>query len=401
MNSMTKLEDAAAKKGMFTDGDWILSENMAKDGTIGVIQLKHVGIGEFLDKEFQFISRSTFNELGCTEVLQGDILISRMADPLARACIVPRLPFPTVTAVDVTILRVDDSVADSRFITHLCNSHLVRERAKTLARGTTRSRITRTELGEIEIPLPPLFEQQRIAGLLERADRLRRMRSYALQTCDEFLPAIFLEMFGSPRSAWPSAIIEQLADAKRNAIRTGPFGSQLLHSEFTTSGVAVLGIDNAVNNRFDWDQRRYITPQKYEQLKRYTVFPGDVIITIMGTCGRCAVIPPDIPLAINTKHLCCITLDQHKALPTFLHAAFLYHPEIRRQLGVAEKGAIMDGLNMEIIKELRLPLPPLPLQQDFVDLVEPYHRLRATHLEALRQADHLFQTLSHQAFSAQ
>jgi type I restriction enzyme S subunit len=246
-------------------------------------------------------------------------------------------------------------------------------------------------------PSPP--EQQRIAELLDSADRLRRVRRYALQMCDELLPSVFLEMFGTPDEEWPTTKIAELAEQKSNAIRTGPFGSQLLHSEFTNSGIAVLGIDNAVNNRFEWAQRRYITPQKYEQLRRYTVFPGDVVITIMGTCGRCAVIPDNIPLAINTKHLCCMTLDQQKALPSFIHAAFLYHPRIRHQLGVAEKGAIMEGLNMGIIEELSLPLPPLSLQQAFAKCVEQHELFRATLLEALRQAEHLFQTLLHQAFS--
>jgi type I restriction enzyme S subunit len=202
-----------------------------------------------------------------------------------------------------------------------------------------------------------------------------------------------------PNDKWPTTTIEELADRKPNAIRTGPFGSQLLHSEFTDTGIAVLGIDNAVNNHFDWAERRYITTQKYEQLKRYTVFPGDVIITIMGTCGRCAVVPDSIPLAINTKHLCCITLDQEQALPAFIHASFLYHPSIRRQLGAAEKGAIMEGLNMTIIKELSLPLPPLSLQRRFANIVAQHENLRAVHVEALRQADHLFHTLLHEAFT--
>jgi restriction endonuclease S subunit len=111
-----------------------------------------------------------------------------MADPIARACIVPRLPFRAVTVVDVSILRVDDAVADSRFITQLCNSHLVRDQVEKAARGTTRSRITRTELGEIKIPLPNLAEQQRIAGQLEQVDILNASLLRALQVIVPPLP---------------------------------------------------------------------------------------------------------------------------------------------------------------------------------------------------------------------
>ena len=265
--------------------------------------------------------------------------------------------------------------------------------------GATVPHVSRDVLESLELPLPNMAEQQRIAKKLEQADRLRRTRRYAVELSDSFLPAAFLELFGDHKDSWQVVTVEALAAPKRGSIRTGPFGSQLLHSEFTDSGIAVLGIDNAVSNRFEWAERRFISPAKYGELKRYTVFPGDVLITIMGTCARCAVVPDGMPTAINTKHLCCITLDQSKCLPVFLHGAFLHHPEIRRQLGVLQKGAIMDGLNMEIIKGLRFPLPPLPLQQKFAALVEHHERLRATKREALRQAEHLFQTLLHQAFS--
>lgn len=227
--------------------------------------------------------------------------------------------------------------------------------------------IRTSEIEKLQISLPPIKEQRRIAGILDKADSLRRKRAETLKLLDQFLRSVFLDMFGDPNGArWDYEPLSHFLKNERNAMRTGPFGSQLLHSEFVSHGIAVLGIDNAVQNRFCWAKERFITEEKYEKLTRYTVHPHDVLITIMGTCGRCAIVPQDCGIAINTKHLCCITFDQSKCLPEFFHSYFLLSPIVNNYLSIKTKGAIMDGLNMGIIRDMPLARVPMAQQKAYI-----------------------------------
>ena len=266
-------------------------------------------------------------------------------------------------------------------------------------RGVAQANINGSLLKATELPLPPLVEQKRIAEILDAADALRTKRREALAQLDTLLRSTFLDMFGDPvKSGWTMLTVEAVASRQSGAIRTGPFGSQLLHSEFVDEGIRVLGIDNAVANEFREGEPRFITVQKYEQLRRYTVRPRDVLITIMGTCGRCAVVPDDICTAINTKHLCCITLDHGKCLPEFMHAYFLEHPIARRYLERSAKGAIMSGLNMKIIKALPIPAAPLDLQHRFAAIVQSVEQQKAKQRAHLTELDTLFASLQSRAF---
>ncbi len=297
------------------------------------------------------------------------------------------------------IIRPRSSVTAS-YISHWLRSKEFFRWRDWQARGANIQNLRFSTFASLPIPMPKPDEQKRIAAILDKADRLRRGRRFAQTLSDSFLKSVFIKMFGKgAEQDWDVVELDSLVKKRRNAIRTGPFGSQLLHSEFTEKGpVAVLGIDNVVKNHFSWDERRFITYEKYRELKRYTVFPNDLLISIMATCGRCAIVPRDIGPAINTKHLCCITVEESMCLPIYLHSCLLRNSDVRRQLGVSGRGAIMPGLNMELIKRLKIPVPPLPLQEKFAATVQKFERIRRHGREANRQAEHLFQTLLQRAF---
>lgn len=269
-----------------------------------------------------------------------------------------------------------------------------------LGRGGTQMNIGQQDLKRMQIPLPPIEEQRRIAAILDHADSLGALSRAALHTATGVRASLLRALIDDPSAEkWPVVRVEDVAVQSKSSIRTGPFGSQLLHSEFVDHGVAVLGIDNAVANEFRWGAARFITPEKYQSLQRYTVRAGDVIVTIMGTCGRCAVVPDDIPLAINTKHLCCITLDQDKCLPEFLHASILGQHVSREALDRWTKGAIMDGLNMGYIKNMPMVLPPIALQREFVEELRAVSAERYALQQRAAHLDTLFASLQSRAFS--
>lgn len=171
---MTSLDELASEsRGLFTDGDWVLAEDFKSGRDVRLLQLADVGVGEFRDRSDRWISFSKAAELEVTDVLPGDILISRMAAPIARACVVPNLGYRCITAVDVAILRVDPDVADKAYLMHVLNSPAFELAAEGAAAGVTRKRISRKNLGQLRIPLPDTTVQRRIAqdieGALEQA----------------------------------------------------------------------------------------------------------------------------------------------------------------------------------------------------------------------------------------
>jgi len=156
-----------ADDGMFVDGDWGESKDQDPNGSVRLTQLADVGEGEFRNRSDRWMRDDQANKIGVTYLEEGDLLVARMPDPLGRCCLVPKLENPSVTVVDVAILRINTLSAVSKFMMWALNSPDIRLAMEKISSGTTRTRISRKNLGTIEIPFPPIAEQEKIVEILE------------------------------------------------------------------------------------------------------------------------------------------------------------------------------------------------------------------------------------------
>lgn len=156
----------------FFDGDWIESKDQAPAG-VRLLQLADIGVGRFLDKSSRFVSDETFERLRCREVLDGDFLVSRMADPIGRTCVVPRLDHRLITVVDACVIRPPVmSAHEGAYWLALLNSVEWTRACEGAAGGTTRTRISRSKLELLQVPDLTISERIEIGATLDSIARL-------------------------------------------------------------------------------------------------------------------------------------------------------------------------------------------------------------------------------------
>ena len=164
----------------FIDGDWIESKDQSDNG-IRLIQTGNVGFGFFKGREdkSRYITEETFKKLNCTEVVPGDILISRLPDPIGRACIVPEGIGKAITAVDCTIVRLNATLLPE-FLISFSKTALYASQINKIKTGTTRLRVSRGNLGNVIIPIPPIRSQHHFAAIAQQADKSKSVIQKAL-----------------------------------------------------------------------------------------------------------------------------------------------------------------------------------------------------------------------------
>ena len=392
---------------VFADGDWIESKDQSTDG-IRLIQTGNVGFGEFKDREekSRYISTATFNRLRCTEIFEGDCLISRLPDPVGRSCILPATRQPMITAVDCTIVRFDKRRMQPKFFNYYSQSLQYLHSVDRETTGTTRKRISRSNLGKTAVPLPPLDEQQRIVRILDEAfDAIATAKANAeknLQNARALFESHLQSVFTQRGPGWVETTLEKvLATQPQN-------GWSPPAANHSPSGTPVLTLSSVTGFQFRPDKVKF-TSAPTDAQKKYWVKNGDFLITRSNTpelVGHVAIasgieeptIYPDLIMRMNPM--------PDRALTEFLY----YHlrtPALRTEIMGRAQGAnpTMKKISNGAVKTLPIAVPPIATQQAIVetlnDLTEETQRLARLYEQKLAALDELKQSLLHQAFAGE
>ena len=174
----------------FIDGDWIESKDQSPGG-IRIVQTGNVGCGCYIDKadKARYVNDETFRRIGCTEIFPGDILISRLPDPVGRACVLPVGIGRAITAVDCTIVRTGRKILPDFLVAATMTADYQRQ-IDEFTMGTTRARVSRGNLSKIKIPLPPLALQREFVDIAKAAEASKAELKKSITSIDAVMKGL-------------------------------------------------------------------------------------------------------------------------------------------------------------------------------------------------------------------
>lgn len=385
------------------DGDWIEKKDQSDNG-IRLIQTGNVGVGVYIDKEekAKFISEDTFRRLKCLEVFEGDILISRLPDPVGRACIVPAMSTKCVTAVDCSVLKLGKDILPQWLIYYTQSSAYFRK-IKTECSGTTRERITRKKLSGIPISFPTsIKEQQRIINILdaefEKIDALKETAEYNLQNAKALFQSVLTREL-EPKEGWKIVTIGEIADLKGG--KRVPKGYKL---KTESTGYPYIRVaDFNEKGSVDLDDIHYISKEVYEGIKRYIITIDDIYISIAGTIGKSGIIPIELNGANLTENACRLILKGN------INNKYIYFCTIsnqfKTQISKLTKQATQPKLALTRLATATINLPSRPEQDKIVALLSVLNdkckALETNYEKIITLCDDLKQALLRKAFSGE
>ena len=369
---------------VFTDGDWIESKDQSDEG-IRLIQTGNIGEGVYLEKEARakYISEDTFEKLKCTEIYPGDILVSRLPEPVGRACIVPQKEGRMITAVDCTICRPDESIVSKEYLCYFMRSNSYYMKLLGNVTGTTRKRISRKNLENVKLDVPSKENQKEVVKQLDCLSKVIDLRNKELQLFDNLIKARFVELFGD----------RYVNDKNWNTMKLGDsisFNNGKAHEQVVDeNGQYILVTSRAIASDFK-DVRR-----TNELL--FPLHKNDIVMVMSDVpngkaLAKCQLIEENNKYTLNQR-IC--SFDNYNYNPVFLLFLLSRHPYFLS----FNDGNGQTNLRKNDILDCELIDPPVKLQEQFADFVKQVDKSKVAVQKALDETQMLFDSLMQKYFA--
>lgn len=380
---------------LLTDGNWIESKDQSAQG-IRLIQTGNIGQGVYLNKEERekYISEETFSALSCTEVFEGDVLISRLPAPVGRSCIVPKLGNRMITAVDCTIVRFNYKKCLPEFFVYYSMSSKYLNQINAHLNGSTRLRISRKKLEEILIPLPPLEVQKQIAQNLDTVSELLALRKKQLEELDELIKSVFYDMFGDPVTndkGWEVESIVFVCDEIVDCVnKTAP----------TIEGISeykMIRTTNIKKGKVDTLNVKYVDEDVYKKWTRRSIpARGDLLLTREAPIGEVGIIESDDKLFLGQR------IVSYRINPDKMNSIYLLHLMqslfFQEQINKLARGSTVKHLSVPECSQFIVLSPPLLLQNQFASIVTKIEEQKTLVKKSIEEIQTLFDSLMSQYF---
>lgn len=345
------------KSSLMTDGDWIESKDQDPNGNVRLIQLADIGDGVFKNVSERFITTQKVDELNCTLLQPGDLLIARMPDPIGRCATFPDIGQPAITAVDVCIIRPGPEI-DRQWLMQALNMPQIRYRMSALAGGGTRQRISTGELRGLKLSIPPLSQQRRISDVLQVWDNalrklieLHSLKKARLSGLREGL------LFGSLRLAnkkqdWPSRRIGEVTHEVTDRNGDMALSRDLVMGVTNKRGIVPMREQTVAG---DIARYKHLPPRAFA----YNPMRINVGSIAMNEASETVLVSPDyVVFGCNLDGIEPDYLDHLRKTPWWAH-----------YINSGGSGSVRQRTYYADLAALRLPLPDIDEQREIVTIL--------------------------------
>jgi type I restriction enzyme S subunit len=365
---------------------------------IPLVRVTDISSNFFNDSNLYKISPDLDMEFSRSKLKGGEVLLS-IQGTVGRVAICPIEYAGANISRTIAVIEPDQRLLKDYLKFYFIHMDI---EGKHYSTGSTRASLNISYLRKLKIPLPPLDQQKKIAAILDTADAYRQKTKVLIEKYDALTQSFFLEMFGDTWTnpmGWDFYLVEDLAANEKHSIKAGPFGSSLKKEYYVESGYKIYGQEQVIKDDLSFGDY-YIDESKFLRLKNCKVKEGDILISLVGTYGKIAIVPENYEQGIINPRLMKITPNQEIIRPDFLKT-LLRSSGVLLQTKNKSRGGTMDIVNVGIMRKIKVPLPPIELQNQFAERVQAIEAQKAQAQASLAGAEDLFNSLLQRAFKGE